>query len=371
MLSHAEVIMRSFWVDPYFWIHLAGLAAVPIFLEFCLLGLSLGEPVFPAWLELGLVGGIGILPILWMQWQRPFSIFSLLVLTLKPSQLTEDQRRILSLFKSSINRILAVLVAIAMAWLLWQLYQITPIVSPGLIPGIGRTTALLVAALAFFGANLFLQIPVSVLSVLSTSNRQFAATAPYPVEQIRQAFTIPGIRVNSIVPPLFSEPVQPKAAPPVPVASPAVKPSTPAVSAPESAPESAPAAPVSEPYDLATEVPPPESPQIASSAAAPDATATSSDPIAAPNPDLYSTTNAQLLRESQPLRLSETAASEDVPIAESVVEHLVNPAEADSRTAPAEPAETPGVEPSSLEANALMEDTDVSETIETPDRQSP
>jgi hypothetical protein len=373
--------MRSFWVDPYLWIHLVGIAAVPIFLEFCLVGLSIGEPLFPAWFELLFVGAIGILPILWMQWQRPFSIFSLLVLALKPTQLTEDQRRILSLFKSPINQVLAALVAVAMTWVLWQLYQLAPAVSPNLFPGVARGTALFIAALAFFGANLFLQIPVSVLGVLWTSNSQFAATAPYPVEQIRQGFTIPGIRVGAIVPPLFSEPVKAKvpASPPSPTVaqssgappapSPIVAPDQPIASVgeprtaeldedefedePESVADAedaivdvagAVADDIADAEDAIVDVADDIADDVADNIAADAETAATvepdveverddmavadtdaADPMAdtpASDPSLPAT----LLRESESFRLTETAdITEEVPIAESVVERLVSP----------------------------------------------
>jgi hypothetical protein len=404
--------MRSFWVDPYLWIHLVGIAAVPIFLEFCLLGLSLGEPLFPVWFELLFVGTIGILPILWMQWQRPFSIFSLLVLALKPTHLTEDQRRILALFKAPLNRVLAVLVTVGMTWGLWQLYQLAPAVSPNLFPGIARGTALLIAALAFFGANLFLQIPISVLGVLWTSNSQFAATTPYPVEHIRQSFTIPGIRVGAIVPPLFSEPVQAtvSTSPPPPTVAPlsstpsatasvstsspaaleeddfedeefntgvedAIEPSDVDVNVSDTTPNAELSAPADiSPTDEFVDADAPIAAELVTDAAIADSvdaiettdletardtieieptldaneTAESSDDVTASagtvtdesgveRPPSFDSTQAEppvpdpsipttLLRESEPLRLTESAdVAEEIPIAESVVERLVSP----------------------------------------------
>ncbi|NJO41999.1 MAG: low-complexity tail membrane protein [Cyanobacteria bacterium CRU_2_1] len=201
--------MRSFWFDPYLWIHLAGVAALPIFLEICLLGLGIGAPLMPAWFELAFVGSIGILPILWMQWQRPFNIFSLLLLALKPTQLTDDQRRILQQFKAPANRVLAVLSAFAMAWVLWQLYGIAPLASSlTFLPSLSRGSGLLIAAIAFLASNLFLQIPISVMRVLLTRENQFAAMAPYPVEQISKDFTLIGLRVPKILPPLVLAPTK-------------------------------------------------------------------------------------------------------------------------------------------------------------------
>ncbi|HEY9642213.1 MAG TPA: low-complexity tail membrane protein [Coleofasciculaceae cyanobacterium] len=205
--------MRSFRSDPYLWVHLAGLAAVPLLLELCLLGLAVSSPFLPAGFEFLLVGTIGVAPVLWMQWQRPFSIFSLVVLALKPEQLTADQRRILRSFKAPIERILAVSTAIALLAVLWQLYQIAPIASEVTpFTRFGRLGGILVAAIAFLGSNLFLQVPVSVLRVLLTPVSQLAAMEPYPVAGVAQDFTLLGIRVQQILPNIIAEPdVQPVA----------------------------------------------------------------------------------------------------------------------------------------------------------------
>ncbi len=209
--------MRSLRSDPYLWVHLAGVAAVPIFLELCLLGLGMGSSLMPVWFELLFVGGLGIAPILWMQWQRPFCIFSLLLLALRPDQLSEDQRKLLGLFKSPVNQFLSVGVAVLMAGVLWRFYEAAPIANGLLFPSATRGTGLLVAAIAFFFANLFLQVPASVLRVLLVGESVFAATDPYPVEQIPIAFTLVGLRVKKILPPLVPKPSKPVVIRPMPV----------------------------------------------------------------------------------------------------------------------------------------------------------
>lgn len=190
------------WSERFLWIHLAGLAALPIALELCVLGLAVGDSTL-LWLELLLVGGIGIIPALWMQWQRPFDIFSLLLVVIKPEHLTVDQKRILSLFKTTENRIGAVLAALLSAGILWQLFKVAPVaaeVAPS--PPGGRIIGLLVAAVAFAAANLFLQVPVSVLRVLLSNDTKLMAMEPYPVEKIKQDFTLLGFQINQILPPL-------------------------------------------------------------------------------------------------------------------------------------------------------------------------
>ncbi|PSB33645.1 low-complexity tail membrane protein [Stenomitos frigidus] len=198
--------MRSFWSDPYLWIHLAGLSAFPLFLEGCLIGFAMGEPFLPVWLELLLVAIVGITPILWMQWQRPFYIFSIVAVSVKPEALTEDQRRFLTLFKLPRNRVLAALVPVALVVVLRKAYEIAPIASASVsfLPawhGLG----LLLVAIAFLACNLFVQVPVSVASVMLSSESAFTATRPYPLEQVRRSFTIFGLQLKQILPPVLLE----------------------------------------------------------------------------------------------------------------------------------------------------------------------
>jgi len=193
--------MRSFWTEPFLWIHLAGIAALPLALELVWLGLAVGDPILPIWLELLLLAAVGILPVLWMQLTRPFDIFSILILAMKPEQLTQEQRRLLSLFKTKTNSLVTIAAAVFMLWVLWQIYRVAPVaatVAP--FAPRWRIVGLLWAGLAFLVSNLFLQVPLSVAQVLLTSESEFAATEPYPVEKTPQDFTIPGVRVNQILP---------------------------------------------------------------------------------------------------------------------------------------------------------------------------
>ena len=195
--------MRSFRSEPILWIHLAGLATLPIFLEICWLGLAVGQGVLPVWLEFILIAAIGVVPVLWVQLQRPFSIFAVVGIAQKPEQLDEQQRKILSLINTPANRLLAVLVAIFLIAVLWQLYQFAPVAATVVpFPPSWRWVGLVIAALAFLASNVFLQIPVSVARVFVTSETKFAATKAYPLERIPLDFTIVGLQVNQILPEL-------------------------------------------------------------------------------------------------------------------------------------------------------------------------
>jgi hypothetical protein len=154
-------------------------------------------------LELSLVAAIGVVPLLWMQFRRPFYIFAILGVALKPENLTEQQRKILGLINTNFNRVLAVLAAVFLIGVLWQIYQVAPLVAKvaSFLPQ-WRSVGLLLAAIAFLVSNLFLQIPVSVARVLVTNDTEFAALEPLPLEKIQQNFTILGVRVNKILPQL-------------------------------------------------------------------------------------------------------------------------------------------------------------------------
>ena len=196
------------------WIHLSGVAALPIFLGLCLLGLAVGSPLLPVWLEMFLVAVAGIVPVLWMQWFRPFYIFSILVVAVKPQNLTSLQHRILTRFKTKLNKGLALFVAVLLAVILWQLYRLAPLAaSVAPFPPSWRWAGLLLAASAFLASNLFLQVSASVMAVLLTPESEFAATKPHVLEKIRQDFTIAPWQVDRLLPALAAETTATVAAP--------------------------------------------------------------------------------------------------------------------------------------------------------------
>jgi hypothetical protein len=198
--------VRSFWSDPFLWIHLSGAAALPLFLGLCLLGLAVGSPTLPVWLEVFLVAIAGIAPVLWMQWFRPFYIFSILVVAVKPQNLTSVQQQMLTRFKTKLNQGIALFIAVLLAVILWQLYRFAPLaagVAP--FPPSWRWAGLLLAVAAFLASNLFLQVSASVMAVLLTPESEFAATKPHVLEKIRQDFTIAPWQVDRLLPTFAGE----------------------------------------------------------------------------------------------------------------------------------------------------------------------
>jgi len=191
--------MENFKAEPYLWIHLAGITVAPLTLQLAWLGLAIGNP-FPFYgIELALLFAIAILPILWMQWSRPFDFFSLPFFSLQPQTLTIDQRRTLSRLKTSKHRLLSIITAIAVTGIGWQVYQLAPFASTTVLflPQ-WRILGLGIAAIALLLTHLFIQVPVSVLSILLTSREQWAATELYEAAAIATNFTLVGWRVKRI-----------------------------------------------------------------------------------------------------------------------------------------------------------------------------
>ncbi|MEA5536990.1 low-complexity tail membrane protein [Crocosphaera sp. XPORK-15E] len=191
--------MNNFRLEPFLWIHLAGIAVAPLLLLVMGLGLAVADPLPFYWLELVFLAVVGILPILWMQWTSPFDIFSILIVAIKPSSLTPDQRKILSLLKTRKNKILNAIAALVLLGIGWQLYHWAPLaaITAQMLPQ-WRILGLIIAVIAFLLTNLFIQIPVSVVGVLLTSQQQWLKTEPYDLEKILDDFTILGLRVNKI-----------------------------------------------------------------------------------------------------------------------------------------------------------------------------
>ena len=185
--------------EPFVWIHLSGIVLFPIFLEVAWIGLSLGNR-FTYILELALLIGSGVLPVLWMQLTRPFNIFSILFVSLKAECLSEEQRQILALFRTVKQKFFSIVTAGIMILVLLLLYRLSPL-AIGLASFLPQwhILGLAIATVAFLGGNLFLQVPLSVLLVLLTKKSKLAEIEPYPLEKTNESFTTPGIKVNKIL----------------------------------------------------------------------------------------------------------------------------------------------------------------------------
>jgi hypothetical protein len=197
--------MATFRTEPFLWIHLAGIGVVPLALMVMASGLAVGTPFTPYGLEIILLVAIAWLPIMVMQWFRPFEIFSLLIIAIRPGSLTDGQRRVLALFKQPKQRWVTLLGGILSLGLLWGVYLYAPIAYALVVnlPQI-RLLGLLIAAIAYLVVNLFLQVPLSVLGVLLTPQANYESSSSIEPETILAAFTVPGIKLKQF--PLLIKP---------------------------------------------------------------------------------------------------------------------------------------------------------------------
>jgi hypothetical protein len=187
----------------YLWVHLAGLALVPLFLQMLWLALAISQPLPFFWLELVLLVIVGLFPIVFLQWNKPFSPFNLLFFTTKINSLTEDDRRLLTPLKSTRQRFLSAIASIVSLIILWGIYLYAPLAreAASFLPQF-RLFGLLIALIAFFLANLFLQVSVSVFPLIISKPETLSSLEPYPADKIKQDFTVFGFPLTKILPPL-------------------------------------------------------------------------------------------------------------------------------------------------------------------------
>lgn len=186
--------------SPFLWIHLASIAFVPLFLQLVWLGLAITQPLPFYWFELLLLVIISLFPIIFMQWNKPFYPFNLLFFTLKIENLTEDQRRILTALKSTRQRFLTAIASLVSLFILWTIYQYAPLATEAasFLPQF-RLFGLLIALVAFFISNLYLQVSLSIIPLFLINQEKYASLEPYPLDKIKQDFTVLGVPLTKLL----------------------------------------------------------------------------------------------------------------------------------------------------------------------------
>ncbi|ANV83708.1 hypothetical protein AWQ21_04510 [Picosynechococcus sp. PCC 7003] len=188
--------------EPYFWLHVAGLALLPLIWSLLAIALAIGIPFPVANVELGLIVLLGGVPVWLLQILRPWQPFSLFVFQIPPERLDERQRQILRLVQGTRQPILNVLGAIAMVILLWQVAHYAPL-AVGLTAGLPQwhILGLFAAILLFFFGNILLQIPLTLLPALLISETTAQAIDPHPTVSIRRDFACWGLPLGQLFPP--------------------------------------------------------------------------------------------------------------------------------------------------------------------------
>ena len=186
--------------EPFLWIHLGGIVVFPLMWFVTLIGLGIGNR-YSYLIEIPLLIAVAILPVLLMQLYRPFNIFSLLFFSIQPESLTEDRRRILTLFKTQQQKLVSCITASFMLLNLGLLYYFAPLMAnlSSALPQ-NHLFGFAIAIIAFCGSNLFLQVPLSALLVLISNKK--ASIDPCTPTEVDREFTAPGIKLSHI--PLLS-----------------------------------------------------------------------------------------------------------------------------------------------------------------------
>jgi hypothetical protein len=187
--------------DPYLWLHLVGLAALPLCAELCLLGLAAGDPLLPGGWDWLLVGLLGTAPIAAMQWLRPFYPFSIALVSLRADCLDETQQRILQRWSSWEPKAIALVSTVLVLWGLQWLDRLSPVAAE-IAPLDNRSLGLLVVWLGALLANGLLAIAAAALWVLLTPTAAFEAIEPFPLGNVPTAFLRPSIRLTRLLTPL-------------------------------------------------------------------------------------------------------------------------------------------------------------------------
>lgn len=181
--------------NPFIWSNIALLAAVPWLLALSMAGLAVGDPVFPAWFEILLLGAPAIAVVTWLQWQQPFSPFSLWFLAKPADSLSERERQILSLVKQSRNGWyttgwIAASVAFVTGVIFCRIYLSAPLaqtIAP--FPMGLRLFGIVWAEIFFLLSNVLLQAGISALRVKLTPESELVSLPPFAVAKVKNSFT--------------------------------------------------------------------------------------------------------------------------------------------------------------------------------------
>ena len=181
--------------NPFIWGHLALLAGVPWLLSLSMAGLAVGDPVFPTWFEIILLGFPAIALITWVQWQKPLSPFSLWVVAKPTESLSERDRRVLTLIKQYSNGWyvtgwIAIAVAVLISVVFCKIYISAPLaqaIAP--FPNWLRFLGILWAEFFFLLSNVLLQAGFLALRVQLTPESELLSLQPFAITKIKNSFT--------------------------------------------------------------------------------------------------------------------------------------------------------------------------------------
>ena len=191
----SNISPSSVGFNPFILGNIALLAGVPWLLALSMAGLAVGDPVFPAWFEIFLLGFPEIAFVTWLQWQQPFSPFSLWIVSKPTESLSDRDRQVLTLVKQHSNGWyvtgwIATAVAIVISVIFCKMYITAPLaqtIAP--FPAWLRLFGIVWAEIFFLLSNVLLQSGISALRIKLTAESELNSMKPFAVEKIKNSFT--------------------------------------------------------------------------------------------------------------------------------------------------------------------------------------
>jgi hypothetical protein len=184
----------------FVWGNIFLMALIPWLLIQSMAGLAVGDPIFPDWFEISLLGLPAIALVTWLQWIQPISPFSLWLIAKPSEKLNEQERRALTLISQPRNGLyvtglIAIAVAIFMSAVFCKIYAASPlsqVIAP--FPDRFRFLGVLWAEVFFLLSNFLLQSGVSALRVKFADDADLSSLSPFAPEKINDSFTHLGWR---------------------------------------------------------------------------------------------------------------------------------------------------------------------------------
>ena len=198
--SSAPKVEPSLGKNFFVWGNIVLMALIPWLLIQSMAGLAVGDPIFPDWFEISLLGLPAIALVTWLQWIQPISPFSLWLIAKPSEKLTEQERRALTLLSQPRNGWyvtgwIAIAVAVFMSAVFCKIYAASPlsqVIAP--FPDQFRFLGVLWAEIFFLLSNFLLQSGVSALRVKFADDADLSSLSPFAPEKINDSFTHLGWR---------------------------------------------------------------------------------------------------------------------------------------------------------------------------------
>ncbi|AFY40600.1 hypothetical protein Lepto7376_4498 [[Leptolyngbya] sp. PCC 7376] len=187
--------------DPYLWLHLVGLAMLPLTLALVVIALAWGIPLPFSTAELITIVLVGGVPVWVLQILRPWQPFGFFIFQIPPERMDERQKQILRLIQGTRQPLLNALGAVVMVILLWQIAHYSPLAT-GISAGFWqwRVIGITLAIVGFFLSNVIVQMSLTLLPTLFLSENTVIAIDPHPNVSIRRDFACWGIPMGQIFP---------------------------------------------------------------------------------------------------------------------------------------------------------------------------